>query len=397
MKHRNPIRFSNRTVLKVVLGVVAMAGLSIWLAGDGAWKKYVSRRGRQPARPAAADDQELDRLLEAAAGRRSKISNRQSPQSSKGAAGRINVKTVSRLPRTSEELAEAFTLAAGYACEPIPAGEPLEIANFTPFLTARDQVSPDGTRPLPSSRHSVLSIGLEISDSDRSSLPTLSRGRIIDYLHDHYLAVQVRVQRDTRTNELFLHHRPLATTALFGRQALTQEFSETVASAARDLHAIGVLVQNKAKPTPENLRMLAMVHKCTWSTGEASSGKPQLQARYEYVFIRARTSASAPLRELELHIFVTDQERQRLHYLPPFEQPGATAECGIRATVFFTDYTHANLYPAASAIRASSVRSKTTYTWPRLNEYVRSQDWTGDTFDNITGVVDAIIDGKLTP
>ncbi len=70
-----------------------------------------------------------------------------------------DLKTISVLPITEQQVKTAFDRSAADACEQLPADEPLEMRNFTPYLTERDRRAEKG-KQLPSTRQSVLSVGL---------------------------------------------------------------------------------------------------------------------------------------------------------------------------------------------------------------------------------------------
>src|SRR5690606_30138518 len=105
--------------------------------------------------------------------------------------------------------------------------EPIELSSPARYLTERDRKQKNP--PLPASRTGFLSIGLELPDSDKASLPTLSRSQIIDYLDSHYMLLEARVRRDLLDRKPYYHHRPIAVTARYTGPKVTQAFEPLVA------------------------------------------------------------------------------------------------------------------------------------------------------------------------
>ena len=98
-----------------------------------------------------------------------------------------------------------------------------------------------------------------------------------------------------------------------------------------------------------------------------------------------------------MHAFATSQERRRLHYLKPFNFPKRLEECGIRGTIRFSDYRVANLLPAESVTRRTTVKSQASFSIEELNSYATSAGWSGGVYDHVTKTLDAIIDRKISP
>ena len=309
-----------------------------------------------------------------------------------------DLKLIRVLPRTANEIAHAHERAKGSACEPIPSGEPLEITNFTSSLTERDRTELSrGVVLLPSTRRHMLSVGLAVLDSDKASLPTVSGGQILRYLQEHYVTIQARVQKDPVTSELFLHHRPLAATAAFGRGRLTEDFTESTLLAIQDFHSLGIFLPTDHAQTPKNLRTLVMVYRSLTVGATGVTGKIQLIPVYEWLFVRARESIELGSRQLVLHAFCTSDHRRRLHRLQPWSMPKNPRECGIHASVLFTEYTTLGLIPSKSATRRVAYQSESIFDWNELDEYAGKQQWGGDALDQLHQILDAIIDGKIVP
>lgn len=294
------------------------------------------------------------------------------------------LKTIRTLPRTEGELAAAHERARGLACEHIPPGEPLEISSFVPRFEEGSAL------PVPSSRRAAFSVGLDMLDEDRADLPTLTGGRILDYIDGHYVAVEVRVERDLDTGELYLHHRPLAATLEFHGARITQPFVDLVSDSIQDMRSLGLWTDARRATAPEQLRTLVLAHKNMINEQQGRGRKAR--AAYEYVFVRARPGRGD---SLELHAFATTRDRQWLHYLEPFRSPSRARQCGIRGTIYFSEYKVANLLPAASATRRTAVHANKSFALEDLDAYARQAGWSGSALDHLTDLLDAIIDGKI--
>jgi hypothetical protein len=303
------------------------------------------------------------------------------------------LKTLSILPRTESEIATAHERSRGQACEHLGAGEALEISSFIPEFVG-DRFSGQGELPVPTSRRAAFSVGTDMDDADQSDLPLLTRGKILEYLDTHYVCVDIRVQRDLDSGEFYLHHRPLAATATFAGARLTKEFTDLVSDSVQNMRSLGLLVSGGAKETPETYRTLVMVHKSMMSTTQTGKAAEKGKPIYEFIFVQGRPNGKEGL---ELHAFATTQERRRLNYLRPFNFPKRPQDCAIRGTIRFTDYKVANLLPAESITRRTTVKSQASFAWEDLNAYAAAQGWRGGAYDHLAKVLDAIIDRKLSP
>ncbi|HEX3657662.1 MAG TPA: hypothetical protein VHV55_17865 [Pirellulales bacterium] len=299
------------------------------------------------------------------------------------------LKIIRKLPQTEAEVAAAHDRAAGMACEHIPPGQPLEITSFVPQLSAD---AGDRDLPIPTSRRAVLSVGLDMLEDDRADLPTLTGGRILSYIDEHYVAVEVRVQRDLDSGELHLHHRPMAATLEYHGAHITQPFVDLVSDSIQQMRSLGLWTDAARVRQPSQLRTLVMLHKNMLNQEAGRDGKPR--AVYEFMFVRARPAKRGG-DSLDLHTFATTQQRQWLHYLDPFRSPQRAAQCGIRGSIYFSEYKVANLLPSASATRRTSVRAAESFPIDRLDDYAARQGWSGGALEHLADLLDAVIDGKI--
>lgn len=299
------------------------------------------------------------------------------------------LKTVRLLPRTEREAEEQHERLRAEACDFLPGGEIIERKSFVP-----EQLSRQERLPIPTARQAALSVGLEVSREDQADLPRLSAGRILSYIDGHYVCVLARVQRDLANGLEYLHHRPVAATATFRGPATSEEFTELVSASVRDMRSMGLFLPSDTDMKAENLRTLVMLFRSTRSEFNEISKKVTLRPTYEFVFIRARGEGREG-RPLQLHSFVTTEDRQQLHSLANYSPPTRSEFCDVRGRIFFTDYKLANLLPSESATRQTIVRARETYAMSSLHEYAAAAKWSGDALDNLTATLDAIIDRRI--
>ncbi len=302
------------------------------------------------------------------------------------------IKTLRSVPRTEAEIIAAHERNRGQSCEHLASGESLEMSSFIPELLG-DRLSGGSEFPIPASRRATFSVGTDMADEDRSDLPTLTRGKILEYLGAHYVCVEVRVLRDLDSRECYLHHRPLAATAEFGGPRLTKEFTELVSDSVQNMRSLGLFVPTNAPQSPETYRTLVMIHKSLMMTVENGLYAKQAKPIYEFIFIRGRPAGDG----LELHAFATSEGRRVLNYLRPFTFPKRPEECGIRGTIRFTEYRLANLLPAEGVTRRTTVRARARFPIEKLDSFALAQGWSGGFYDHLTEALDAIIDRKLLP
>ncbi len=210
------------------------------------------------------------------------------------------VKILKSVPRREAEIVALFEQSRGQACEQVPVDSPIETKHFALAYDSAVRESPSDAStnrrsdlPVPTSRRTALSLGLDVSRADQSKLPLGSGGLIMDYIHGNYVVVQVRVCRDLVDDEIYLNSRPLAAMAKFRGARLTQEFVETTATSVANIRGAGLWLRAGQKPSPANLRTAVFVHKDLALVDEG--GKSDIQPNYELVFVRAaRARAATP-------------------------------------------------------------------------------------------------------
>jgi hypothetical protein len=303
------------------------------------------------------------------------------------------IKVFSRMPRTANDVAAAHlhSLQQQEAAEFLLGGEPLELNSFALKLTKRDGAPlKNGKIPNPSTRKFLLSVGIELKKPDQARLPTLSKEKILDYLEEHYVSVQARVQKDAKGTQ-YLHHRCIVATGTFRGAKQTEDFHPAVGHAVKDIHALGIFVPPNTEPTTENLRTAVLVHKHTGIDIAAKKTRPE----FEFIIVRGRQTA---LGKLDLYCFVTTDQRTKLHYLQSAQKPPTSyAACSLKAQVYFSKYVDGGLIPSDSVVRSQTVNSQASFLMKDLDALVKSELKLTDAFTNLNETLDAIIDGKLKP
>ena len=84
-----------------------------------------------------------------------------------------------------------------------------------------------------------------------------------------------------------------------------------------------------------------------------------------------------------------------MRYFKPYATPAKPDDCSIKSTIYFTAYGFANLVPAAKATRKIALQTHGSYSWGDLDQFAASAHLTGTAWDNLTEVLDAIIDGRV--
>lgn len=210
------------------------------------------------------------------------------------------------LPKTTAEMDRLHRDNSGNQCEPLQADQALETTTYSVIRTARESI--DKTSK-PAIRFGILSVGLIMDSGDRADLPMASRGKILDYMDQHYVSIQVRMRRDLVSGKLYFHHRPLAATANFRGSKVTQPFEKLVSTAVRDFRSVGLFSKAPAdERKPEDLRTLVLVFRNTVLKSESRTA-----SQFEYAFVRGREGAKED--RLSTHVFVTSKDRSELVHL----------------------------------------------------------------------------------
>src|SRR5690606_30413680 len=107
--------------------------------------------------------------------------------------------------------------------------------------------------PYEYSRLGVISYGLELEPADEANLPTVSRGRILSKVNGNYISIQLRLQRDPATGNVYLYYKPFAAIGAYGADT-TQEFAALMEDSVRNCRGVGLWVAKGEKPSAEAFR-----------------------------------------------------------------------------------------------------------------------------------------------
>jgi hypothetical protein len=318
----------------------------------------------------------------------------------------LDVGVVRRLPKTEAEVVAFHQAAEALAATAVPTGEPLEIPDFKHRVAYRVSLPQDGRLvqqllTFDACRRSVLSAGAEMTPEDQRDLPFLSGSKILDIVNSYYLSVQVRVHRHEADGVPHLYHVPFAAVTSYKDPHKAQEWTEMVRNSVREIRSLGLYVKPNVPATPDQLRTLFIINRNYIVTGGTPATGVQTRPNYEFMIVRARPAVavrgSDTAEQLELHTFVTSHARQNLNYLGIYRRPQQLSDCTIRSIICFTEFGFGNLYPTSRVSRRSTVNSRITLPWAELEQFVTHQGWSGDALDNLTELLDAMIDGRLVP
>ncbi len=299
-----------------------------------------------------------------------------------------DLKTISVLPQSQRDVETAFDRSSSDACEQIVQGEALEMRSFVTYLTSRDRLQTE-SRPLASTRRTLFSVGLEFESSDRAALPKVSGSIIADYLDKNCVLIQGRVRRDLLDRKLYFHHRPLVVTAKYRGSRLSEPFEPLVAAKIHEFHGIGLFVPETRILTAEKLRTLVLIFK----NDILQPGSTRTREQFEFAFIQGRDGDSPD--QLDHHVFVTTEDRQTLHYLASYSQPLRPSQSSILGRIAVTDYDSTGIYPTASATRSFKLDTRSKFALDELEKFCLARQLPGGFHENLTPVLNAIIDGEL--
>lgn len=389
----DPIKHGSKQPLKIALfalpAVALLIGMAVWLPklrGDlHGIESTAEQTQLTAAEIAAAAQAALDKRELTA----EQLAAEPSPESTAREETIRWVKTISSLPEKDFELAAAHDQARQDACEALPVGDAVLVSGFQPYLTKRDYREYAEDVPALSTRRPIFTVGLDMYALDQRDLPALSGRKIVSYLNNHYICLQVRIQKEPVSEELFLHHRPIACVAKFKGSRLTQEPTEGLTSSLKNYRSLGLFLAEDDRPTPSSLRTLVLLHR-----GETKDDRDVEREKYEFVFIRARRDRLDP-ELLELHTFATTDDRTVLHHLNLDESPNDTDDCSIKTMIQVTEYSHAGLYPSETTTRGSQFNDQAQYSLATLETYAVEQGWEGGPLRNLNRLLDDLIDSKV--
>lgn len=313
--------------------------------------------------------------------------------SARAAAPQWVAQILRRVPRTQEEMQVAFDKSKNSSVQ-VGVDEPLETPDFA-GQTSYD-VTIGGKKEslkFAYSRLGILSYGMEVAPPDQENLPSVSKNRILTRVGGDYISMQMRIHRDLSTGAVYLYYKPFAAVGSYAG-GNTQEFAPLMEDSVRDLRGLGLFVKTGEKIDPEALRTFVAVNKTTVvEEGMEEAPMPPTKPHYELQLVRARVDGD----QVELHTFVTNEYGKQFHYLKPYHTPTTRDECDVVSVMYFTEYSAAKQSPSAKALRRTDFNGRASFSLAQLDEYAASAGWEGDALDNLTQLLDAIIDGKIKP
>jgi len=314
-------------------------------------------------------------------------------------------RVIERIPHTAKELDLAHEKSDS-ACVLLPAGEPLAPARFetevkTVDLKLAGSATTGTVLPPDSGRWPALSFGVNMTKSDQALLPRLSRRLILEKIKNNYVCLQVRVERAPAGGAPFLHYQPLAAVGEYGHTERTEKFASLQQTAVANVRSLGLFVKPGEQREADNLRTVVLATKGSRVVAGNTGNPPKLEPTLEMIFVRlrvppAKANSTAPP-TVEIHTFCTTDDLKRLVYVSGYTAPDKFDDCGMTSTILITEFAYAGQYPSARATRGLKFQSRGEFEMSELNAYARDARLKGGALDNLTDVLDAVIDGRLKP
>lgn len=301
--------------------------------------------------------------------------------------------TIAALPLDLQSVEDLHTQSLAGRCDVLPAGAPVRISEFHSPTNENDIPDRNSQPTALSSRRHVMSVGLDMLADDRGDLPLLSKGQILEHLASEYITIQVRLQKDPITGELFLHRRPIAAMVPLPAGSLTTSMSEELVETLQFYRGVGLFLPEGETATAANLRTLVLLHR----SDRPDPGSSVLRPHLEYLFVHARPKNSRADSGLDLHVFATSNERAVLHWLHKDASPRSVADCALVTYIYFTEYTHGGLYPGGSLTRQTRLDARASYRVDDLAKFSAERGWGEGAFDRLPALLDAIVSGEAAP
>jgi len=248
-------------------------------------------------------------------------------------------------------------------------------------------------------RWPIIDYGTRMSEADQKDLPFFTSGVILDVVNKTYVSLQVRVHRAAPDGQPYLHYVPITAVADFGKLDATTEFSALQQLAVSNVRGLGLFLKPEQPREPRSLRTLVVSIKGHKIIPNKEDAEIQTEPTLELLLVRMRTDAATPdprvAEAVQLHAFGTTEGLTKLVQFKPYATPANSEDCTIRSTIRITEYAVAGQLPSARAAREVRIRADKEFALPALDRYARSAGLAGDAFDNLTEILDAIIDGKL--
>jgi hypothetical protein len=248
-------------------------------------------------------------------------------------------------------------------------------------------------------RWPVIDYGTRMTEEDRKALPFFTSGVILDVVDNTYITMQARVHRSSPDGEPYLHYVPIAGAGEYGKLDGTTEFATLQQVAVSNVRGLGLFLKPGQPRSAQALRTLIVSIKGNKLIPNEESDEIKTAPTLELLLVRMRIDparqSAAPADAVRLHAFGTIDGLTKLVHFKPYATPENPDDCTIRSTIRITEYSLAGQLPSARAARHVRIRSAKEFTIQALDEYARRAGLAGDAFDNMTEILDAIIDGKL--
>jgi hypothetical protein len=308
-----------------------------------------------------------------------------------------------RIPATPQELGDAHDKSE-LGCIELPENAPLAQRNFNERVNY-DLRKGRGVRPGPQNllfqagRWPVIDYGTGMTEGDRKALPFFTSSLILDVIDNTYVTIQARVHRLAPDGEPYLHYVPIAGVGEYGKLDGMTAFSALQQLAVSNVRGLGLFVKSGQPRNAQSLRTLVVSIKGNRLVANNGSDEIKSVPTLELLLVRMRVDTVAPGASLadgvKLYAFGTTDGLTRLLCFKPYATPKNADDCTIRSTVCITEYSLAGQMPSARAAREVRVRSDRQFTIQALDAYAGRAGLPGNAFENMTEILDAIIDGKL--
>lgn len=240
-----------------------------------------------------------------------------------------------------------------------------------------------------------------MNKDDKADLPRLTRRAILERINSNYVCLQVRVERALPTGEPFLHVQPIAAVGEYGQPDRSEKFASLQQTAVSNVRSLGLYLKPGEPRQADNLRTLVLSTKGNRIVPGDTSDPLRLEPSLELIFVRLRVAeAKAGATEppaVEIHAFSTTDDLKRLVYVAPYVPPAKLDDCGMTSTIRLTEYAMAGQSPSARATRGLKFQARGSFDISELDAYAGGANLKGAALDNLTDVLDAVIDGRLKP
>lgn len=291
-----------------------------------------------------------------------------------------------RLPKTDAESQTAHQEAEADAAILIAEDEKVEAVDrsemlYFPIAKGEIEVACD--------RRSFITMGSQLLPEDQKKLPYFSGNTILNCVKRYYLSVQAMVARNPQ-GTLYLVDRARLAVAMYTDPAMTQESTELVENSAKEMRSLGMFTAASGADSPP--RTLVILNRNVLAEPQPD-GTEGLRPNYEFAFFHLHIDPKDATPAV--HAFVTTGRRTRFHWLRQCSKPGKPEECAIEGTIFFTKYGYGGLVPLAKATRNVKLNEQAATEISQLNEWVTRRGLSGDAWDQLPVILDAVIAGEL--